>query len=175
MEDALHQSNVFKSIIYPQYNPVSMENDFALLLIENQLKVTANLLPVCLPALSEGVTLPLTATLIGYEASGESTRMRAAQVNVVSREKCLDTNNVDFYWEHLLGNKFCAGSTLHEICSNDLGGGLFDKSGDSWVLLGINSMVNRQMAENSCKGSVIVTDIRRYVPWIAEVLNEQYF
>lgn len=171
----MHQSNVFKSITHPDFRPDSLENDIALLIIENQLKVTANLLPVCLPSSEGATTLPLTATIIGYETTGDSARMRAANVNIVSRQKCLDTNNNDFYGEYLVGNKFCAASTLHRLCSDDLGGGLYAKSGDSWMLLGINSLVKRQVGSNSCEGPLIVTDARNYVAWIGQVLSELYF
>lgn len=170
MEEALHQSNVFKSIIHPQFNHDTLENDLALLLIENQLRVSLTVLPVCLPS-SKSFSLPMTATIIGYESTGDASQMRAADVSIISRQKCLDAN-ANFYGEYLNGEKFCAGSVLHEICSHDLGGGLYAKREDSWMLLGITSMVNhRTTGENSCVGPALITDIRNYLTWIVDVLS----
>lgn len=168
MGEALFQSNVFKTILHSQYDIDSYENDIAMVFLENQLKISSNLLPICLPSLTSKFNS--TGLLIGYEEKSFEKSIRELNVDITGNRSCYGDDE-DFYDKFLHDDKFCGSSNPIQICNDELGSGLVSKVGESWFLRGITSSVNTGNSHTNCNGPAIFTSIKKHLNWIEETLE----
>lgn len=168
MGEALHQSNVFRTILHPLFNIETYENDIAIVFLENQLKISSNLLPICLPTVLSKFNS--SGIVIGYEEKSSEKSIRELSVEITGNRSCFGDDE-EFYDKFLRDDKFCGNSQPIQVCNDELGSGLVTKVGESWFLRGITSIVNTGNSQNSCHGPAIFSSVRRHLTWIEETIE----
>lgn len=194
MVDAGFRSGVFKSIVHRDYDHYVRENDIALLVLENQIKYSTRVLPICLP--TKGVVLDGVGVVVGFGSTevdiDGSLMLREAEVPIATNTDCFESD-VEFFEQFLDADKFCAGqeNELKNICEGprrlarrkqkllsiislpgDTGGGFFAEKDGSWILKGISSETSRSgIGKNpSCSEFAIFTEVVEHLEWISESL-----
>lgn len=119
MLDSGFRSGVFKSIIHQNYDHYVRENDIALLVLENQIKYSTTVLPICLPAQDNaldnfGVIVGFGSTEVDVDGS---LLLMEAEIPIAPREDCFESD-IEFFERFLDEDKFCAGreDELKNVC-----------------------------------------------------------
>uniref|UniRef100_A0AAY4ATW8 Vitamin K-dependent protein C n=1 Tax=Denticeps clupeoides TaxID=299321 RepID=A0AAY4ATW8_9TELE len=166
---------VSKAIAHPDYDPVTVDNDIALLRLSSPAPFTQYILPACLPSpnLAEGVLhLNGTSTIVTGWGKDNETAVRYSSalhyiwIPLVDRATCasLMTNNVS-------SNVLCAGVVGRQVdaCEGDSGGPMMVKYRDTWFLIGLVSWGEGCGQKNKVG---IYTKVSNYRDWIDQVRQE---
>ncbi|KAJ0174990.1 hypothetical protein K1T71_009131 [Dendrolimus kikuchii] len=126
-------NKIVKIILHPNYNPLRINNDIALLKLEKEIGFTELVHPACLWPKDDLSELGPTATLTGWgnrEASDDNARgeLFATVVELMDSKECSKTAE-NFYrnqWPTLTENQLCAGKVDGELeaCKMRMGGPL---------------------------------------------------
>jgi len=129
-------SKISKILIHPDYNPRSLINDFAVLIVEEPFTFTASVGHVCLPSPQQQVKKDATCVATGhgreiYKFGSYSRDLRKVNLPIWSNVDCQDTLNEEFFtnklpskWE-IHPSFICAGGKDQEdTCEGDGGGPL---------------------------------------------------
>lgn len=123
MTSGIQTSHIFKAIIHKDFDNVNLENDIALMMLETQIKLSVNILPICLP--EPGIVLQGTGTVVGFggtesDPSGSGV-LREVNVKIVSDDECIEAD-ADFS-DNLNQGNFCAGNKgeVKNVCGGDSG------------------------------------------------------
>uniref|UniRef100_A0AAY4EBS0 Vitamin K-dependent protein C n=1 Tax=Denticeps clupeoides TaxID=299321 RepID=A0AAY4EBS0_9TELE len=160
------------AIAHPDYDPVTVDNDIALLRLSSPAPFTQYILPACLPSpnLAEGVLhLNGTSTIVTGWGKDNETAVRYSSalhyiwIPLVDRATCasLMTNNVS-------SNVLCAGVVGRQVdaCEGDSGGPMMVKYRDTWFLIGLVSWGEGCGQKNKVG---IYTKVSNYRDWIDQV------
>lgn len=164
---------VKRIVIHPNYNNTTLNNDVALVQLQNPV-TNAQILPLISgnPLLANA-----TATIVGWGALSEEDanngiypkRLHEAKVPIVTNATCKKS-----YGHHQIdGNKLCAGLAAGGIdtCEGDSGGPLMVQQGQMWHLAGITSY-GTGCAEPLYYG--IYTRISKYLDFISSNQNANF-
>ncbi|BES99715.1 Trypsin [Nesidiocoris tenuis] len=170
---------VRKSVIHPDYDPDTVNNDVALLKlprVSSMVDLQARV--VCLPRPWQALPTRQLCTILGWgkRGNGDSSGtdiLQEAQVPIVSSQACGRVYESSI----VTSNMFCAGykKGRRDTCSGDSGGPLLCSSGgdgihdeERWTIFGITSF------GEGCgkKGKYgIYTRLPNYVQWIHTVIG----
>lgn len=163
---------VFKIIPHSGFNRDNNINDIALLVLANDVRLSAFIQPVCLwePSLTERIddqTLGQTLSwgkLFFSEEDAEDPRR--ASMRIVVFDKCLVPGYASA--RHLA---LCAGlgNGTETVCRGDSGAGMtFDFGGVSYLKGIVSTKTSAHSREDECNAEsyVIYTDVEKYLPWI---------
>eukprot|EP00090_Calanus_glacialis_P003908 TRINITY_DN12934_c0_g1_i1.p1 TRINITY_DN12934_c0_g1~~TRINITY_DN12934_c0_g1_i1.p1 ORF type:complete len:422 (-),score=91.63 TRINITY_DN12934_c0_g1_i1:78-1343(-) len=129
-------SKISKILIHPDYNPRSLINDLAVLIVEEPFTLTASVGHVCLPSPQQEVKEGATCVATGhgreiYKFGSYSRDLRKVNLPIWSKVDCQDTLNDKFFTNKLPSNWeihpsfICAGGKDQEdTCEGDGGGPL---------------------------------------------------
>lgn len=183
---------VFKLIIHPEYSPIDLQDDLAIVRLETMVEYTQYIFPVCLwPAEKKSLDYVIgrKGTVVGWgltEDDGLAEILNAGTMPVVSFIDCLESDR-DFFGPFLSDFNYCAGyrngklpskfkeyhshflpSIGTSVCNGDSGGGMFFQENDLWTLRGLVSFSSVREDRDICnpKNYVIFTDIAKYLDWI---------
>lgn len=86
-------SSQFKTIIHPDYNKATAENDIALIILNEPVKLSESISPICLPFDNEEI--PESIEVIGFGTNEKNRKpfsniLMQIRVDVISNEDCLD-------------------------------------------------------------------------------------
>ncbi|KAL6468287.1 hypothetical protein MHYP_G00239640 [Metynnis hypsauchen] len=174
-EDSEVTIPVSKIVSHPKYNPVTVDNDIALLRLATPVKFTDYILPACLPSrsLAERVLhLNGTQTVVtgwgkqNETASHYSSTLGFINVPLVDHAECARhmVNN-------LTQNVLCAGiiGKVRDACKGDSGGPMMTQYHNTWFLIGLVSW-GEGCGHTDKLG--IYTKVSNYLEWIDSVRKE---
>ena len=164
--------NVSKLFLHGQYDPKTMDYDMALLKLENPLKLSKIVRPVCLPNESVDFRPGTSCYVTGFgltEQGGEvATTLQEASVPIVPQEICQSA----YTTKKITSRMFCAGFAKGGIdaCRGDSGGPLVCKNDDKWLLKGIVSW-GVGCARPGAYG--VYSNVKEFLPWIGNIVNKE--
>ncbi|XP_046406915.1 trypsin-4-like [Ischnura elegans] len=153
--------------MHPDFDPMTFDNDIAIITIDQPVEFSSKIRPVCLPIRDDGDYTGEKATVVGWgrteEAKPTSDFPLKVEVVVMSKDECDSTG---YGADRITKNMFCAGYTDggRDSCQGDSGGPLhvFNKGG-STEIIGVVSW-GRGCARKNFPG--IYTKLTRYTDFI---------
>ncbi|KAH8301638.1 hypothetical protein KR059_007332, partial [Drosophila kikkawai] len=159
-------------IKHSRYNPITQDNDIAILRLARYIAYKDNIRPICIVMRKDWRNFidsfqVLTATGWGTDESGsDSDYLRTLEIHRQPRNVCNKvTNSV------LVTNQFCAGNNNSNLCFGDSGGPV-GKLVNSWdktkrfMQVGIASYTN-----TNCLRASVFTDVLSHVDWIRKAVE----
>ena len=151
--------------IHEEYNPVTIENDIALLTLDHAVTFTKNIYPICLPAMGHNFANQ-RASVVGWgltipgNLTSASDVPRVANVNIWDNAKCNLT-----YGGGITEGMLCANDPGEDSCRGDSGGPLncFRPSKKRFELCGIVSW-GKGCAKSDYPGVYTRTNV--YLEWV---------
>ncbi|XP_049277486.1 prostasin-like [Anopheles funestus] len=133
--------------------------------------------PVCVCAAEDDVQIVgRYGTVIGFGLNINGTmsdHLLEAEVPVVDRWECLESNRDDF-GKHLTGKMLCAGKrNAVGPCNGDSGGGFVFNNDGVWCVRGIVSFTPALNDTNICDPQqyAVYTDVAKYIDWLRNNTN----
>jgi len=129
-------SRVSKILVHPEYNPRSLTNDLAVLVLETPFKFTANVGRVCLPGPRDAVQEDVKCVASGhgrdtFKFGQYSSKLRKVKLPIVNSNECEEALNDKHFSKHLTdrwaidNSHLCAGGVADaDTCEGDGGGPL---------------------------------------------------
>ncbi|XP_070504868.1 uncharacterized protein [Chironomus tepperi] len=171
--------DVIEIKIHPEWNATrgtKFDADLAIIKLNQSVKLSENIQPVCLPLPDEKV-FEVTGFMVGYgtysNENGLDEKLRYFKIPTVSQEDCLLHSGVK--------RTFCGGDLSKNACKSDSGAGFVVESHfGSSTIIGIVSSATISNTEN-CKfdSYVVFTNVPKFVNWIltetgrADVISHQ--
>ncbi|XP_070611026.1 acrosin-like [Erythrolamprus reginae] len=162
--------SVSKVVLHQNYNPLTEENDIALIKLDSPVTYNDYVQPACLPRVTMGSETNFTACFAtGWGITAEnsvktSDVLQEAKVNLLDSEKC---NSSDWYNGAMSPHTLCAGYEEGGIdtCQGDSGGPLMCKTSPEslFYILGITSW-GKGCGEANSPG--IYTSVQHFLEWI---------
>lgn len=172
-----HQDVVIASkISHEGFNPVSFQNDIAILRLAKRVDFTAEVQPICLPTdptIRNKNYVNFRPFVAGWGATSfngpSSPTLREVQIPVVSQESCKNSYK-NFRSIVVDQSVLCAGYARggKDACQGDSGGPLMIPEKDRYYLLGVVSF-GYKCAEPGYPG--VYTRIPHYLDWITSKLQ----
>ncbi|XP_035526847.1 vitamin K-dependent protein C [Morone saxatilis] len=171
-EMTLRVTKVYK---HPDYDSRTVDNDIALLLLENPARLSQYIVPVCLPGheMAERV-LHLNGTLTVVSGWGKddldsthfSSALNVIKVPLADRDVCIRQMS-----HNISNNVLCAGilGQRKDACEGDSGGPMVTLYRDTWFLIGLVSWGEGCGREDKLG---IYTKVSNYNEWINKVREE---
>ncbi|XP_056600592.1 vitamin K-dependent protein C [Triplophysa dalaica] len=167
---------VKQHIMHPQYNPVTVDNDIALLQLSGPAKLSQYILPACLPSrnlaermLHRNGTLTIVT---GWGKDNETAQRFSSTLNfmeipLVDHKECSK-----YMMNNLTQNMLCAGvlGQIKDACEGDSGGPMMTLFHDTWFLIGLVSWGEGCGHRNKLG---IYTKVSSYLDWIDSVRQGQ--
>lgn len=161
---------------HPDFKPNGFYNDVALLVLDQPVRFTEYIQPVCLPSgslLTRDYTGELPVVLgwgTTYYGGEEVTKLRGVALPVWTRSDCDNS-----YFQPITEVFLCAGFAEggSDACQQDSGGPLvlYEKQLQRYILLGIVSFGNR-CAEPGYPG--VYTRVPHFMPWILDKMSYSF-
>lgn len=167
--------NIDRVIVNPSYNPSKYTDDIAILRLQNEVTLSRNIQPICIPKTDEikNVNLlakfPFVAGWGSVQFKGPSvTALQEVQLPIVSNEDCrkaYSTKGAD-----IISRQLCAGLAKggKDACQGDSGGPLMLPHKGTYYLIGVVSYGFR-CAEPGFPG--IYSRVTSYLNWISQNLK----
>lgn len=164
-----------KVILHEKYNPYTLDNDLALIKLEEPVKYIKEIQPICLPAHGQNFD-DLEAFVSGWGTLSLANRTLSAVLQIVnvpilSNKHCQLMFMEGGYRISVKYTWICAGYALggKSSCVGDSGGPLMVKVDGRWILAGIVSH-GISCAEPNLPG--VYTRVSEYVNWIRDTIKE---
>lgn len=120
-------SIVSSSIVHPEFQPDSLHNDLALLVLANPIETSANVNSICIPSPGiafDGATCVMSAWNKNRFIKNPNTFLKLVVLSTVSKQRCVDSlrkTRLGPYFQ-LHRSFVCAGSKERKnVCSGDGG------------------------------------------------------
>lgn len=157
---------------HPRFSRVGFYNDIAIMVLEQPVRKSKYVIPVCLPTpqTPKERLIGRRATIVGwgttYYGGKESATQRQASLPIWRNEDCNKA-----YFQPITENFMCAGYSEGGVdaCQGDSGGPLMLQLDSHWIQLGIVSFGNK-CGEPSYPG--VYTRVSEYMDWIRENTRE---
>ncbi|CAG7732598.1 unnamed protein product [Allacma fusca] len=157
------------AFIHPDFDPETVNNDIALLLLPEPVSIKAGL--ACLPQQQQVLPSPDTlCTILGWGKERHNhifgtTVLHEGKVPIVNNAECRYT-----YPYEITSNMFCAGykGGLVDSCAGDSGGPILCSINNRWTIFGVTSF------GDGCgrKGKYgIYAKVPNYVEWIKKIMQ----
>jgi len=126
---------------HPSYNPSTVDNDFAIITLAEDVGFSNTVMPACLPSPSINYD-SVVGTVAGWGTlvSGGSTTPDTpyeADVDTITNTAC--TSNTLYNPGEITSNMICARRTGKDACQGDSGGPLITKDRGSFSVIGVVS------------------------------------
>ena len=174
----LQERNIAKIIIHPNFDPINLSNDIALLKLDTSLQFNFNVQPICLPSRDEDFAGHL-GHISGFGAVSFRPRvvvpqvLQVALVPILTNRQCYSMFVSSGILRDVPKTELCAGYVEGGVdsCRGDSGGPLtvYSEYRQAWVLAGIVSNGIR-CAEPGLPG--IYTRVTSYLDWINKNIQE---
>lgn len=171
-ESKVIHRGVSSATVHPRYNQNTFNNDIAVLKLDQEVKYSNDIRPVCLPEKGKRFTGEI-GTVLGWGKLGESKPvsnvLREVQVPIMSNIKCSG-----FYGSsQITDNMLCAGykDGGKDSCQGDSGGPLHIKN-SSYHLAGLVSWGEGCSRPNN---PGVYARVNRYLSWITSVTDGTCF
>ncbi len=156
-------------IPHEDYNHTTLNNDIALIHLNETIEYNDVIAPVCLPTGPPPVGEICSATgwgiHLGNRGLQETTHLNELHLTIVSNEVCGSHN----YWgDYITPNMVCAGYRKHGICDGDSGGPLVcnNNGASPYSLVGVTSYVYRHCRNPDGRKPTVFTNVYNYLEWI---------
>ncbi|CDW57390.1 serine protease [Trichuris trichiura] len=152
-----------KQYFHHDFSRETNENDLALLQLENPVKYSDSIVPVCLPRTHEKVPTDKKCYVTGWgtvsEGGSPSALLRQVDVTVLTTGLCVKETNQDLM--------FCAGKEAggKDSCQGDSGGPLVCESGGKYTQYGVVSF-GVGCARRDLPG--VYVRLPRYITWLTQ-------
>jgi secreted trypsin-like serine protease len=175
--EQVEERNVKRMIIHPKFNRLLLENDIALIELDQPVKYNTNVQPICLPSAKDGDFTGKQGYVAGwgytsYRSGTLPDVLQVVQLPIMSNSKCAGMYKTAGYSKPMPRTVVCAGLAEggKDSCEGDSGGPLmsFSTSSQSWVLVGIVSNGIR-CAEPNLPG--VYTRVTQFTNWIDAVIT----
>ncbi|XP_061640954.1 serine protease 1-like [Phyllopteryx taeniolatus] len=161
---------VAQLIGHEDYNPITNDNDIALLRLSSPVVFTTFIRPVCLATPGSDVTVGTESWVTGWGSIGTSVPLPSPQalqevtVPVISNSDCNDAYGI------ITSNMICAGIPEggRDSCQGDSGGPLVSKNDTRWVQFGVVSF-GRGCALPDFPG--VYARVSQYQTWITDRIS----
>lgn len=172
------ERNVSRIYKHPQYNNKLVDNDIALLKLDQPVVLTTEVWPACLPDQDEELDAETNATILGWGATRylrnkdgkplveRDDMLREAKVPVVDFAECKQS-----YGDYLKTfNVICAGYKEGQIdsCAGDSGGPLLVQRNSRWYVYGVTSFGDECGKEGKYG---IYSKTSTYINWIKRTIS----
>ncbi|GIY46273.1 hypothetical protein CEXT_375941 [Caerostris extrusa] len=173
--DDLHphvERKIYVLIIHPEFDPITYENDLALLRFQEPVEFQENIIPICLPHNLGDITGEL-AVVTGWGRLREGelpTFLHEVRLPIISNEDCEQMYYQSGYKEQIRDVFICAGISHGglDACEGDSGGPMVIKGEhDEWILAGLISWGMGCAAPNQ---PGVYTRISRFTDWIERII-----
>ncbi|KAL7842053.1 hypothetical protein SRHO_G00237420 [Serrasalmus rhombeus] len=174
-EDSEVTIPVSKIVSHPKYNPVTVDNDIALLRLATPVKFTNYILPACLPSrsLAERVLhLNGTQTVVtGWGKQNETATHYSSALGFINIPLVDHAECTRHMVNNLTQNVLCAGiiGKVRDACEGDSGGPMMTQYHNTWFLIGLVSW-GEGCGHTDKLG--IYTKVSNYLEWIDSVRKE---
>ncbi|XP_035383754.1 vitamin K-dependent protein C [Electrophorus electricus] len=164
---------VTNAIPHPNYNPMTADNDIALLHLNSPVKFNTYILPACLPSrsLAERVLhLNGTQTVVtGWGRENETTNRYSAALNYITIPLVDPTECARHMTNNITQNVLCAGmlKVMKDACHGDSGGPMMTQYHNTWFLIGLVSW-GEGCGRTDKLG--IYTKVSNYLEWIESIV-----
>lgn len=164
---------------HPQYNKRNVDNDIALLKLDQPLQLTTKVWPACLPSQGEELEPQTNATILGWgvtlylsQPNGKpqverDDMLREARVPVVEFDECKQSYGDNLATHHVV----CAGYKEGQIdsCAGDSGGPLLVERDNRWHVYGVTSFGDECGKEGKYG---IYSKTSAYINWINRIVSK---
>ncbi len=153
-------------LLHEEYNEATLDNDIALIELNETIEYNEEIAPVCLPTDQPSVGAICTTTGWGEtRGTGDKTHLNEVDIPIVSNEVC---NSTEYYNGSITPNMVCAGFRRHGICVGDSGGPLvYNNNGNSpYSLVGVTSWRGLNCQNGDGKKPSGFVNVYNYVEWI---------
>ncbi|XP_055591495.1 serine protease easter-like [Uranotaenia lowii] len=170
--------NVEKIHRNPGFTLEQLKDDIALLELENPVRFSDFVLPICLSKRME-INPGKVGAVVGWgytENDIPSTKLKLAKLPVVGELDC-KKKEVELYSKVLTNRVFCAGyGNGTSPCNGDSGGGIAFEKGDAWYLGGIVSFTKPRDGSSLCSTTTytVFTKVNSYLDWISQITNTDF-
>ncbi|GIY83873.1 serine proteinase stubble [Caerostris darwini] len=173
--DDLHphvERKIYVMIIHPEFDPITYENDLALLRFQEPVEFQENIIPICLPHNLGDITGEL-AVVTGWGRLREGelpTFLHEVRLPIISNEDCEQMYYQSGYKEQIRDVFICAGISHGglDACEGDSGGPMVIKGEhEEWILAGLISWGMGCAAPNQ---PGVYTRISRFTDWIERII-----
>lgn len=165
---------VVSAFKHPNYDSRTVDNDIALLRLENPAKITKYIIPACLPSrtMAERVLhLNGTVTVVtgwgkdNLDSNNYSSALNVIKVPLVNRDICAQQMS-----HNISDNVLCAGilGKNMDACEGDSGGPMVTLFRDTWFLIGLVSWGEGCGREDKLG---VYTKVSNYNEWINRVME----
>ncbi|XP_052423201.1 transmembrane protease serine 2 isoform X3 [Carassius gibelio] len=159
-------------IIMHNYDPVTDENDIALMKLSSPLTITSNVRPVCLPNKGMYFTAPRDCYVTGwgslFSGGSSSQTLQEAKIQLIDRTTC---NSRAVYNGQITDTMICAGKLEGGVdsCQGDSGGPLVTKENSLWWLVGDTSWGDGCAFRNK---PGVYGNVTYFLDWIHEQMRK---
>ncbi|XP_071806490.1 uncharacterized protein [Asterias amurensis] len=165
---------VSRYILHPDYNPVTLDSDIALIELESRVQSFTNYItPICLPNVrtSDELLVPgETAHVAGWgqiiENGAYPRYLKELNIPIVLQRSCKESTEV-----YVSDNMFCAGysqALKGDTCQGDSGGPLAQEMDGKWYMTGICSW-GEGCAREGKYG--FYTKVVQFIDWLTESMT----
>ncbi|XP_042210577.1 uncharacterized protein LOC121858311 isoform X1 [Homarus americanus] len=151
-------------VVHQEFDSFSMNNDIAVLELQEPVTFTDRIKPICLATLEETPNNGLAVSSgWGHQSYGgsKSDILQKVTLDVITNEYC-DTLYAGFY--EITENMICTYTQNKDACQGDSGGPLVAQIGGYWKLIGTVSFGYRCAWKES---PGIFARVAKYIDWIA--------
>jgi len=122
---------------HPDYNSITLANDFSILTLASPITFTTTMRPVCLPAVTAEQYVGATATITGWgtlsSGGSLSSTLQEVDVNVLSNSQCSNS------YSGITSVNVCAASPGKDSCQGDSGGPMVVSENNRYAQIGVVS------------------------------------
>jgi len=171
-----HTAKIRRKIIHPKFEPVSLENDLALLELISPVKLKENIIPACLHKDREylvGQRGWVTGWGITSEEGSLSPVLRELEVPILSNRECERLYSRAGHPQHIPLIFVCAGYKEggRDSCDGDSGGPLSVELEDGrWYIAGV---VSWGIGCGEVNQPGVMVRLAQYTDWIQQYVKEE--
>ena len=164
-------TNVSKLFLHGDYDPRTQDYDIALLQLQNPVKLSDTVKPICLPDksidFSPGTSCYVTGFGVTEQAGEVATKLQEASVPIVPQDTCQKA----YKTKKITPRMVCAGLAQGGIdaCQGDSGGPLACMYDGKWLLKGVVSW-GEGCARPDAYG--VYSNVNDLLPWIHNIFSK---
>ncbi|XP_035205755.1 vitamin K-dependent protein C-like [Stegodyphus dumicola] len=172
VEDTEQQERVAMMFEHPNYDPVTVESDIALLKMRIPFELSPDVQPICLPHEEDELPFYARATIVGWGTrTSESVYVEnvllETNVPIIPPKECRNAYKDVFISDHMICAGFAGGRV--DSCRGDSGGPLMHTQKDgTWAAYGVTSF-GEGCGEKGKFG--VYANVVSHLSWIKSVIK----
>ncbi|KAI4465915.1 chymotrypsin-related [Holotrichia oblita] len=167
-ESGREQRVTTTAIVHPGYSSATLNNDIALIRIDNPIQFNDRIQPISMPARGDVTGAGVTVTVSGWGRTSDTIPSISNILNYVSLTTISNAQCAAVYGSQvIISSTICAvGNPHHSTCNGDSGGPLIDVSGGSLRQVGVVSFVSSAGCASGHPSGYVRTE--SFLDWIAQ-------